>query len=162
MVLIINSSNWMLPGIYTPTYEVCSCISQDYDQPKKFDNTAMVLSLTTLLVFSIAAIRIKIYKQKIKMTVLPLEPSNIPVTKFPNKLLVDLTLTIGSILLIMTTFGVIYIIGSKQAKVDFTVIQFIYLLMVPIVFNLFSSLFYIKNINARKIILREFVYLFIN
>ena len=162
IVLLINISNWILPGIYTPTYEICSCISQDYNLPKKFEKTAMVLSLTILLVSAFVAIQIKIYKRKIKLTVVPIKQSHIVTNKFPNKLVVDLTLTIGSVILIMASSGIVYIIGSKHTKVDFKILQLIYLIMMPIVFNLFSILFYAKNVNARKIIYREFVNCIIN
>ena len=65
-MLLIISTDWMLPGIYTPTYEFCSCIFQDHSQPSKSDNTTMFFPLTTLFINAIASIQINIYKHKIK------------------------------------------------------------------------------------------------
>lgn len=151
-MLVINSSNWILPGIYPASYETCSCISQDYSQSRKFESTSTVLSIITLLVSSFVAARINIYKFKLKMTVLPLGPSQILKNKFPHKLLADLTLTIGSLLLLIVTFAIVYIISSR---VEFNTKFFLYLLTIPVALNLFSFLFYAKNANARKTILRE-------
>ena len=86
------------------------------------------------------------------MTVLPLGPSQILKNKFPHKLLADLTLTIGSLLLLIVTFAIVYIISSR---VEFNTKFFLYLLTIPVALNLFSFLFYAKNANARKTILRE-------
>jgi hypothetical protein len=156
VILLVNGSNWILPGIYTPTYEICSCISQNYGQTRKFENTAMALSLTTMIIFSFVAIRIHTFKYKLKMTVAPVGPIQNHKSKFQNKLLADLTLTICSVLLIATTFAITYIIGSTHVTVvDFNIIQCLYLLMMPVAFNLVTILFYAKNVNARKMILRE-------
>jgi len=159
-ILVINGANWILPGKYSPTYEICSCISQDNTQPRKFENTAMALSLTTVLVFSFVAIQIKIYKRKLKLTVLPVAQSNSHKSLFTNKLLIDLTLTIGSVFLLSTLFFVVYILGSTNGKVDFNIVKYYYLLMGPIIFNLVTILFYAKNVNARKILLKELSFSF--
>ncbi len=161
-MLLINVCNWMLPGIYTPTYEICSCTAQDYSQPQKFENTSLVLSLTTLLVFSFVAIQIHIYKRKIKSTLAPVDSHQILQIQFPNNLLADLTLTIGSVVFLMATFSTVYVIGSTHTTVDFNLAQFIYLLILPISFISVAILFYAKNANARKIIMREFCDSFIN
>jgi hypothetical protein len=151
-MLLIISTDWMLPGIYTPTYEFCSCIFQDHSQPSKFDNTTMFFPLTTLFINAIASIQINIYKHKIKSTVVQVDPNQSLQYKFPNKMMVDLSLTIGSVLLIMAISFFIYIISSTHATVDYTTVEYFYLLMMPISFNSVSVSFYLKNPNVRKII----------
>jgi hypothetical protein len=154
-MFVINGSNWFLPGIYPPPYELCSCISQDYSQPRKFENTTMTLLLITLLVWSFVAIRINIYKQSLKVTVAPLAPSQTLAMQFPKKLLADLTLTIGCVLFLTMAFSIIYMFSSTNATVDFNNLKFSYFLIMPVSFNLFTILFYAKNVNARKTLLRE-------
>jgi hypothetical protein len=62
----------------------------------------------------------------------------------------------------MATFSTAYVIGSTHTTVDFNLAQFIYLLILPISFISVAVLFYAKNANARKIIMREFCDSFIN
>jgi len=154
-MLLINGSNWFLPGIYPPPYEICSCTSQDYSQPRKFEDTAMAILLTTLLVWSFVAIRVYIYKRQSEVTVAPLVPSQALAGQFSNKLLADLTLTIGCLILLTMTFSIIYVISSANATVDFNILKYVYFLIMPVSSNLFSILFYANNAKARKTLLRE-------
>jgi hypothetical protein len=135
----------MLPGIYNPTYEMCSCTLQDHSQPKKFEKTGIVFSLFTLLLFTFVAVRINIYKHQMKSSTHHL----------PNKLLADLTLTTGFSLLFAAASIVKYIVGSTHTIVDFKTMQFVYLLALPITCISMNILFFAKNANGRKIILRE-------
>ena len=161
MVLIINSSNWILPGIYTPTYEICSRISQDYSKPQKFENTAMALSFATFLIYVFVTLRIKVFKHKTRHTIVPVEQNQIINSNTNNKLFIDLTLSIGSVLLIMAIFVANYIISLRYPVFDFShntfhyVFQFYHLLMIPIVLNLFVVFFYVKNEHTKVILLRE-------
>ena len=111
-VLLINFSNLMLPGIYNPTYEMCSCTLQDHSQPKKFEKTGIVFSLFTLLLFTFVALRINIYKHQMKSSAAPLHPNQ--THHLPNKLLADLTLTTGFSLLFAAASIVKYIVGSTH------------------------------------------------
>ena len=154
-MFLINLSNMILPGIFNTTYEMCSCTSQDYSQPKKFENTAMVFSLTTLLIFTVTAVRIKIYKHRLKSTSAPIDPNQVLQSKFPTKMLADLTVTIGSALLFMAASSIKYIVGSKHTTMDLKTMHLFYLLALPITYNSFTILFYAKNAQARKTILRE-------
>jgi hypothetical protein len=154
-MLVINGSNWFLPGIYSPISELCSCISQDYSLPRKFENTTMTILLTALFVWSFVSLRINIYKRSLEVAVAPLDPSNTQAIKFPKKQLADLTLTIGCVLLLTMAFSIIYVFSSKNTTVDFSVLKFFYVLILPVAFNLFSILFYAKNVKARKTLLRE-------
>jgi hypothetical protein len=156
-MFVINGSNWFLPGIYPPPYEICSCISQDYSQPRKFEDTTMVILITMLLVWSFVAIRVYIYKRQSEVTVAPLVPTQAPAIQFSNKLLADLSLTIGCVLLLTTTFSIIYMISSSNAPVDFNVLKYVYVLIMPVSLNLFTILFYGNNVKARKILLRELI-----
>ncbi len=156
--LIVSGIDWMLPGIYTLTYEMCSCTLQDYSQAKKFEKTAMAVSISSLLICSFVAIRISIYKYKIKSTVQQVAPNQTHYNnKLQNKLLADLTLTIGSVFLVIAASSVKYIFSSTQtpAKVDFNSQQYFNLLVLPITFNAFCILFYLRNASARKMIFRE-------
>ncbi len=119
--------------------------SQDYSQPKKFENTAMVFSLTTLLVFTITAVRIKIYKHKLKSTTAPIDPNQVLKNKFPTKMLGGLTVTIGSALLFMAASSIKYFVGSKHTTMDLKTMHFLNLLALPITYNSFTILFYAKN-----------------
>jgi hypothetical protein len=156
-MLVINGSNWFLPGIYPPPYELCSCISQDYSQPRKFENTTMTILLTTLSVWCLVAVRIKIYKRSSEVTVAPLVVpwQTLPI-KLPNKLLADLALTFGCVLFLTVAFSIIYVFSSTNATVDFNVLKYFYILIMPVAFNLFTILFYASNATARKTLLREF------
>ena len=93
--------------------------------------------------------------KKIKSTVVQVDPNQSLQYKFPNKMIVDLSLTIGSVLLIMAISFFIYIISSTHATVDYTTVEYFYLLMMPISFNSVSVSFYLKNPNVRKIIFWE-------
>ena len=154
MVLIVNSCNWFLPGIYTPTYEICSGISQDYSKTKKFENTAMALSFLTLLIYVFVTIRIKIYKHKIRLTITPVEQDQNVNGNSNNQLWTDLTLTIGSVLIIIAIFVVSYIISIRNPLIEIIqstfnyYLEFYYLLMVPIVLNVFVVFFYCKNVDS--------------
>jgi len=156
-MLLISGSHWVLPGIYTPAFEICSCISQDHNQPRKFENTAIVFSVTTLFSYAIASIQINIFKHKNKSTTAHVNPNQSLHRKFPNKLIVELSLTIGSGLLIMATSSFVYIIDSTRATMNYHLMEYFYLLMMPITFNMVSVLFYAKNATARKIIFRELI-----
>jgi glucan phosphoethanolaminetransferase (alkaline phosphatase superfamily) len=101
------------------------------------------------------SLRIKIYKRSLEVAVAPLEPSHTLAIKFPKKLLADLTLTIGCVLLLTLAFSIIYMFSSKNTTVDFSVLKFFYVLILPVAFNLFTILFYAKNVKARKTLLRE-------
>ena len=154
-MLVINGSHWFLPGIYSPAYEICSCTSQDYSQPRKFENTTMTILLTALLVWLFAAIQIKIYKRSLEVTVAPLAPSQTLAVQFKKRLLADKTLTIGCVLFLTMAFTIIYLFSSTNATVDFNVLKYFYILIMPVAFNLFTTLFYASNVTARKTLLRE-------
>ncbi len=154
-MLVINGSNWFLPGIYSPISELCSCISQDYSLPRKFENTTMTFLLTLLVVWSFVSLRINIYKRSLNVAVAPLEPSQTLAIKFPNKLLADLTLTIGCVLLLTITFSIIYMFSSTNSTVEFNTLKYVYVLVMPVTFSLFTFLFYANNVKARKTLLRE-------
>jgi hypothetical protein len=91
------------------------------------------------------------------VTVAPLEPSQTLANRISNKLLADLTLTFGSVLLLTMTFSIIYMLSSINATIDFNILEYIYVLIMPVSFNLFSILFYADNVIARQILLREFI-----
>ena len=155
-MFIINGTNWFLPGIYPPPYELCACISQDYSQPRKFENTTVTILLTTLSVWCLVAVRIRIYKRSSEVTVAPLVvPCQTLPIKLPNKLLADLALTIGCVLFLTVAFSIIYVFSSSNAIVDFNVLKYFYVLIMPVAFNLFTILFYASNVTARKTLLRE-------
>jgi hypothetical protein len=156
--LIVSGIDWMLPGTYTPTYEMCSCTLQNYSEPKKFEKTTMAVSIITLFICSFVAIIISIYKYKIKSSVQQVAPNQTHYNnKLQNKLLADLALTIGSVLLIIAASSVKYIFSSTQtpAKVDFNSQQYFNLLELPITLNSFSILFYARHASARNMIFRE-------
>jgi hypothetical protein len=154
-MFVINGTNWFLPGIYPPPYELCACLSQDYSQPRKFENTTMTILLTTLSVWSLVAVRIKIYKRSSEVTVAPLVPCQTLPIQLPNKLLADLALTIGCVLFLTVAFSIIYIFSSTNATVDFNILKYFYILIMPVAFNLFTILFYASKATARKSLLRE-------
>jgi hypothetical protein len=154
-MIVTIGSNWFLPGIYSLAYEICSCTSQDYSQPRKFENTTMTILLTALLVWFFLAIRIKIYKHSLKVTVAPLVPSQTLATQFQKKLWADKTLTIGSVLFLAMTFCAIYMFSSTNARVDLNVLKYIYVIIMPVAFSLFSIVFYANNVQIRKTLLRE-------
>ena len=156
-VALTNSCNWILPGIYTPTYEICSCNSQDYSQPKKFENTAMILSFATFIISAIVTYRIKVFKHKINLTISPVVPN-----QNSNNILAELKITMGIVVLIITVFFVSYILSLTNSTIHLTqntlnsLIQLYFLLMLPTVFNLFAISFYVKHELVKKSILREF------
>ena len=154
-MLVINGSHWFLPGIYSPAYEICSCTSQDYSQPRKFENTTMTILLTALLVWFFVSIRIKIYKRSLEVTVAPLAPSQTLAVQFKKRLLADKTLTIGCVLFLTMAFTIIYLLSSTNATVDFNVLKYFYVLIMPVTFSLFSIVFYANNAKIRKNLLRE-------
>ncbi len=154
-MLLINGTNWFLPGIYSPISELCSCISQDYSLPRKFENTTMTILLTLLFIWSFVSLRIKIYKRSLEVAVAPLEPSHTLAIKFPEKLLADLTLTIGCVLLLTITFSIIYMFSFTNSTVEFNTLKYVYVLIMPVTFSLFTFLFYANNVKARKTLLRE-------
>ena len=160
-VLIINISNWILPGIYTLTYEICSCISQDHSQHIKFENTSLIISLSSLLVYAYVTVRIKIYKKKMRMTIAPVGPKQTVNNQIQKKeLLTDLTKNIGTFLLVIAIFGFSYILSKTNPSAglnhqSFNNIQLYYLFMIPVVLNLFVISFYARNENAKIVILRE-------
>jgi hypothetical protein len=154
-MLVINGSHWFLPGIYSPAYEICSCTSQDYSQPRKFENTTMTILLTAMLVWFFVAIRIKIYKRSLEVTVAPLAPSQTLAVQFKKRLLADKTLTIGCVLFLTMAFTIIYLFSSTNATVDFNVLKYFYVLIMPVTFSLFSIVFYANNAKIRKNLLRE-------
>jgi hypothetical protein len=157
-ILVANSSNWFLPGIYPPPYELCACISQDYSLPRKFEDFGMVMMLTTVIVWSFVTIRVKIYKRSLEGTVAPLVPSQtLPTlhTISQNKLLSDFSFPIGCLLPLTMAFSVIYIFSSSKATVNFNALKFFYFLIMPVAFNLFAILFYANNPKARTTLQRE-------
>jgi hypothetical protein len=154
-MLVINGSHWVLPGIYSPAYEICSCSSQDYSQPRKFENTTMTILLTAMFVWFFVAIRIKIYKRSLEVTVAPLAPSQTLAVQFKKRLLADKTLTIGCVLFLTMAFTIIYLFSSTNATVDFNVLKYFYVLIMPVTFSLFSIVFYANNAKIRKNLLRE-------
>ena len=154
-MIVTNGSNWFLPGIYSPAYEICSCTSQDHSQPRKFENTTITILLTTLLVWIYVAIQIKIYKYSSEVTVAPLVPSQTLAIPFKKHLWADKTLTIGSVLFLAMTFCAIYMFSSTNARVDFNVLKYIYVILMPVAFSLFAIVFYANNSQIRKTLLRE-------
>jgi hypothetical protein len=116
----------------------------------------MTILLTTLSVWSLAAVRIKIYKRSSEVKVAPLVvPCHTLPIKLPNKLLADLALTIGCVLFLTVAFSIIYVFSSSNATVDFNVLKYFYILIMPVAFNLFTISFYASNATARKTLLRE-------
>ena len=157
-ILVTNSSNWFLPGIYTPPYELCACISQDYSLPRKFEDLGMVILLTTMIVWTFVTIRVTIYNRSLEGTVAPLVPSQtLPTlqTISQNKLLSDFSFPIGCLLPLTMAFSVIYIFSSSKVTVNFNDFKFFYVLIMPVAFNLFVILFYANNPKARTTLLRE-------
>jgi hypothetical protein len=89
------------------------------------------------------------------VAVAPLEPSHTLAIKFPEKLLADLTLTIGCVLLLTITFSIIYMFSFTNSTVEFNTLKYVYVLIMPVTFSLFTFLFYANNVKARKTLLRE-------
>jgi hypothetical protein len=155
-MLIVNGVNWSLPGLYGHTYEMCTCSSQDYNLPSKFDNTNSVLVLITITVYVFVSIRIKIYKNKVK----PQENYTDQRPFAKKKFITDLSVTIGPALLIIIIFVVTHSLGKTRSNISneisfYLVIHLHYLVAIPLIFNIFVLLFYTKNKNIIKTLLRE-------
>ncbi len=68
---------------------------------KKFENTSMILSFGTFLISAIVTFRIKVFKQKINLTISPVVPN-----QNSNNILAELKITMGIVGLIITVFFV--------------------------------------------------------
>jgi len=156
-MLIVNGVNWSLPGLYGHTYEMCTCSSQDYSLPSKFDHTNSVLVLITITVYVFVSVRIKIYKNKVK----PQENHTDPRIFVIKKFIADQPITIGPALLIIIIFVVTYSLGKTRSNSSnsenqfYLVIHLHYLIAIPLTFNIFVLLFYATNKNIVKILHRE-------
>ena len=156
-MLISNGVNWFLPGLYSPTYEMCACTSQDYNLPSKFDNTNSVLVLVTITAYIFVSGRIKFYKNKNKHQENQAERR----TYARNKLIAELTLTIGPALLIVIVFLVHYLLGKARSNISdnqnpsYLIIHLQFLIALPLIFNIFVIIFFIRNKDAKKVLVRE-------
>ena len=156
-MLIINGVNCFLPGVYGPTYEMCTCRPQDYTLPSKFDNTNAVLVFVTVMVYVFVSVRIKFYKNKSNP-----QENQTETRKFArNKFIADLTLTIGPVLLIIIINIVNYTLGKSRSNISdkqypyHIIIQLQFLIAIPLTINIFVILFYLKNKEAKRVLLRE-------
>ncbi len=155
--LITNGVNWFLPGLYTPTYEICACTLQDYNQISKFEGTALVSTLFTMTVYVLASARIKIYKHKTTSMVYPTEISSFA----KNKLIAELTLTIGPTFLITVIFLVSLFMGKTRTGIPYyqypyyLIIYLQYLIVIPFIVIIFVAFFYAYNKQVQKTIQRE-------
>ena len=163
-VLISNGINWFLPGIYTPAYEITSCVPQDNSLKRNFENTA-ILILLTLAVYSVIFVQIKLFKHDYQLLVVNPETNVITATNQSTKakVMADLTLTLtfGPILFLMFLFGITYFLdkigpnpGIVYSKFPHTLmIQLIYLVMYPFANNIFVGTFYIKNKHVINVLI---------
>ena len=116
----------------------------------------MILSFGTFLISAIVTFRIKVFKQKINLTISPVVPN-----QNSNNILAELKITMGIVALIITVFFVSYILSLTNSTIHLTqntlnsLIQLYFLLMLPTVFNLFAISFYVKHELVKKSILRE-------
>jgi hypothetical protein len=78
-----------------------------------------------------------------------------PGSTIKKRLLADKTLTIGCVLFLTMAFTIIYLFSSTNATVDFNVLKYFYVLIMPVTFSLFSIVFYANNAKIRKNLLRE-------
>ena len=155
---ISNGVNWFLPGLYSNTYEMCTCTFQDYRLHPKFDNINSVLTMVTVTVYAIVSARIKIYNKKAKSMVHPTEQTKLA----KNKFIADITLTIGPALLLIFVFLANYFLSTTRSNISnnqypsyYLVIHAQYLISLPLILAIFVILFYAKNKNVKKVLLRE-------
>ena len=154
---ITNSVNLILPGFYSYAYVMCTCTSQDYSQQPKFESTSMVLTLVTVALYTFVSVKIKIYKSK------AIHPEHHPKNTLgeKNKQITDIIITVGPGLLFIIVFLVIYILGKTRSMISTTqfpnylIIQVNVLIVIPLIFNIFVTLFYFKNKHVAKYLLRE-------
>ncbi len=146
-VIITNSVNWFLPGFYSLTYEMCTCSSQDYNQQSKFEKTALISTLLTVIVYVIVSVKIKLYKYKTQ----PLDHPAANKNMSKNKLIADLTLTIFPTFLIIVTFLVNLLVDRTRSGIPYSqfpyylIIQVQYLIVFPLVCTVFVAIFYATN-----------------
>ena len=156
-IIITNGVNWFLPGLYTHTYEMCTCTAQDYNQQPKYEGTALFLTLVTMIVYAFVSVRIKVYNYKTKAVVYPAE--NTILAK--KKLIADLTLTIRPAFLVTVTFLVSLVMGRTRTGIPYNqypyylVIYMQYLIAVPIIVAIFVFLFYSNNKHVKTVLQRE-------
>ena len=158
-MVIMNSANLFLPGLYTHAYEMCTCTLQDYNLPTKFDNTGMAVSLLTLITYVFVSVKIKLYKHSNDRPIYPIVSSKF--TK--NKLIINITLTVGPVCLMIVAFVVSYFLGKTRSGYTYSqypyylIIQYYFLIQFPFIFHLFAILFYLRNKNATKVLVREWL-----
>lgn len=154
---ISNGVNWLLPGLYGNTYEICTCTFQDYRLLPKFDNINSVLTLVTVTVYAIVSVRIKIYNNKNKSMIHSTE--NIKFGK--HNFIANITITIGPALLLIIAFLANYFLGKTRSNVvdsqyaSYHAIHAQYLISLPLIIAIFVIFFYTKNKNVKNVLLRE-------
>ncbi len=116
----------------------------------------MALSFATFFISAFVTFRIKVFKHKINLTISPVPPN-----QNSNNILAELKITMGIVVLILTVFFVSYILSLTNSTIHQTqntinsFIQLYFLLMLPIVFNVFAILFYVKNELVKKVFLES-------